>query len=174
MDNMNQSEKKIINDYRFSRITKNEFLQQVPLSLKNDKRLAQSILTKAFQDKNKEILDIGFAIMLIQADLFGFPVDTKILCNLLLESWHFSHEDIAMVLQDIKDPSTVECLFTAAQLQFKYLNYDDTYQLARKCIKALSAINNKESIIKLKLLSNNPNSEIKEYANKELRNLDIK
>lgn len=94
---------------------------------------------------------------------------SNILCQLLQANWHYKHEDIAMKLKDIKDSSTVNCLFDAAQLKFDYLDYDDTYQFARKCIKAIAEINNDEAIEKLKVLAQNDNIKIREYAIKELR-----
>lgn len=88
---------------------------------------------------------------------------SEIFCKLLQENWHFQHENIASILQGLEDVSTVDCLFSAAQLRFDYLDYNDTYQFARKCIKALSAIN------KLKLLAESHVTEIQQYAIKELK-----
>jgi len=73
-----------------------------------------------------------------------------------------------MLLKQIADPVSVECLFNAADLKFKYLDYDDTYQFARKCIIALSTINNHEAVEKLKLLSDSNNIIIAYYAKIEL------
>ena len=101
--------------------------------------------------------------------MLGFShIYIPILCKLLLSQYHHSHEDIARVLQEMADISTVDFLYAAAELQFDYLDYDDTYQFARKCIKALSSINNKNAIDKLKLLSNSNIEKIAGYAKKEL------
>lgn len=95
--------------------------------------------------------------------------DMKImLSKVLLLKDHKHHEDIAVLLQQEKDPNTVENLFKAAELNFEYLSYDETHQFGRKCIKALSAIDNSNSIEKLILLSKSKNSLISKYAIKEL------
>lgn len=62
--------------------------------------------------------------------------------ELLLATWHEQHENIAFILEGKKSPDSVNALYNTALIKFDYLNYDDTYELARKCIKALSAINN--------------------------------
>ncbi len=69
----------------------------------------------------------------------------------------------------MKDPSTVDCLCKAAELHFEYLDYDDSYQFARKCIKALSAIDNEAAISKLQLLAQSSIPEVQQYAIKELK-----
>ena len=69
----------------------------------------------------------------------------------------------------VADPATLDCLFKATELKFDYLDYDDTYQFARKCIKAIATIGTGNAIEKLKLLALSPTPEIAEYAKKELR-----
>jgi hypothetical protein len=118
-------------------------------------------LNKKDSDKIDIFMSVGF--------LLGFSYKyVPILCKLLLFPYHHSHEDIARVLQEIADISTVEYLYEATELKLDYLNYDDTYQFARKCIKALSAINNSNATNKLILISNNNVKTIAEYAKKEL------
>lgn len=125
------------------------------------------LLNEAFQ--NKDAAKVEEAIFVISSYNCYSKKFSSIFCILLQEDWHFSHEDIVLILQDLKDASTVDCLFKVAQLNVDYLDYDDSYQFARKCIKALSAINNKEAINKLRLLSENNNVKIRQYAIKELQ-----
>ena len=126
----------LVEKYSSGAISKDEFLAAFPGELLFDRLLASSILEDALLSGDAGTADIGFVLMLIQSDLAGIAVNTEVLCKLLLEPWHFHHEDIAMVLKEMKDPATVNCLFEAAQLRLEYLEYDDTYQLARKCIKS--------------------------------------
>lgn len=126
-----------------------------------------SMLNEAIQTKNADLVEE--AILLTGClDLFSDKF-SGFLCELLQNDWHYNHEDIAMILKRINDSSTVDCLFSAAHLNLKYLDYDDTYQFARKCIKALSEINNNEAIEKLRILAENNNKIIRKYAIKELR-----
>jgi len=117
---------------------------------------------------NSDAGTIEEALIVIAVTKFNDDIFSEILCTLISKDWHHSHEDIAMLLKDIKDPATVNCLYNATELQFEYLNYDDTFQFARKCIKALAAIGNEYAIDKLKLLANSKIQEISEYAKKEL------
>jgi hypothetical protein len=156
----------LVEKYSSGAISKDEFLAAFPGELLFDRLLASSILEDALLSGDAGTADIGFVLMLIQSDLAGIAVNTEVLCKLLLEPWHFHHEDIAMVLKEMKDPATVNCLFEAAQLRLEYLEYDDTYQLARKCIKALSSIDTDKAREKLEDLTHSEVVPIQEYAQK--------
>lgn len=152
-------------------ITSEQFIKQYSEGHKIDDGYCLNLLTEAFQEKNADKVDEA---IIVGSTLNCFSKKfSDIFCKLLSEDWHYNHEDIAFILQSLEDDSTVECLFNAAQLHFAYLDYDDTYQLARKCIKALSAINNVEAINKLHSLSENVIPEIRQYAMKELKHKDL-
>jgi len=87
----------------------------------------------------------------------------------MLANWHQKHEDVAALLKGIKATESIDVLYKAALVQHDYLDYDDTYQLARKCIKALAVIDTAEAIEKLQLLAKHSIREIREYAQKELK-----
>lgn len=125
------------------------------------------LLNEAFENKDADLVEEAIQSC---SDSEGFSNKfSEVFCKLLQSDWHFRHEDIARILQGIKDSSTVDCLYNAAQLHFAYLDYDNTYQFARKCIKALSAIDNEPAISKIQLLAESNNPEIKQYAIKELK-----
>lgn len=106
-------------------------------------------------------MDLGY--------LIGFSAKAvPVFCELLKDPNHYQHEMVAMLLKGFAAPTSVECLYEAAELEFEHLEYDDTYQFARKCIKALSQINNSSAIEKLWLLSESKNDVISGYAKKEL------
>lgn len=132
-------------------LDKEQFLKKYSAISKIDNEFCVNMLDKAFQEKDRENVDEAIALASV-LNCFSSRF-SSIFCKLLQENWHYKHEDIARILQDLEDASTVNCLFSAAQLHFDYLDYDDSYQFARKCIKALSAINNAEAINKLRLLS---------------------
>ena len=117
-------------------------------------------------DKDAEAIEE--ALVVISAanfDLNNFILD---LCKLLQVDWHYKHEDLATLLKEAKNPLSLDYLYSATELQFPYLDYDDTYQFGRKCIKALSAIGTENAISRLILLSESKIPEIAEYAKKEL------
>ena len=147
-------------------IGKKEFLQKYfKGKTLNDKHVLDMI-QRGIANKDSSIIEE--AITLIYTDAFPYSSFTLKLCELLQMHWHTKHEDIAMLLKDIADPASVECIYEATELQFDYLDYDDTYQFARKCIKALSVIGNENAINKLNILSKSKVQKISDYAKKEL------
>jgi|GEM_PF-4595722 len=118
----------------------------------------------ASDNRDEEKLEL----LLFAADWDGLDNSyTKLFCELVVADWHFSQEDIAMMLEEIKDPISVECLYIAA---LNIPDHDDGCSLAKKCIWALGSINTSPAIEKLKLLAGNNNYIISEVAKMELDN----
>lgn len=147
-------------------ITKEEFLKDYFTGKIQSDSYVLDLIEQGIS--TEEEITIDEAITLIYTGAFSYSCFTLKLCDLLKMPWHKRHEDIAMLLRDIADPSTVDCIYNATELQFQYLDYDDTYQFARKCVKALVAIGNENAIKKVKMLSNSKVHKITEYAKKEL------
>jgi hypothetical protein len=124
------------------------------------------LLNEAFENRNADLVEeVIFSLSVSK----GFSNRlSEILCKLLQADWHYKHEDIARILQGLKDPSTVDCLYSAAELQFDYLNYDDTFGFARKCTWALADIGTPEAKAKLQQLARSSNAFVAEYAQKRL------
>jgi len=118
---------------------------------------------------NKDRIAIEESISILHSGQFTQAKLTEKLCEILAYPWHMEHEEIASMLQSLADPKTVDSLYQASKLQFDYLDYDDTYQFARKCIKAMAQINDANAINKLWLLADHDIVEISNYAKKELR-----
>src|SRR4051812_74499 len=68
------------------------------------------------------------------------PDFVPVLVDLLGMPWHFRHEDVARALQELKDARAVEPLYRAASACHGYLDYDDSFSLARKCVWGLADI----------------------------------
>lgn len=88
---------------------------------------------------------------------------------LLLEDWHFKHEDIASLLQDIKSESSVASLFQVCQTRYAYLEFDDSHALAVKCIWALGDINNEDARLRLAALCRSEVGVIRSNAEQQLK-----
>lgn len=125
-------------------------------------------LEKAKLDGNSEDIDLYIRLAFI---LGLSSKSTRILCELLLEDFHYMHEDIARLLQSLKDPNSVNCLYKAISFEPKHLSYDDSSEFARKCIKALAAIPDSLAISKLREITASENRQIAAYAKKELNYL---
>lgn len=164
---MTNVEKKLIEDLMSNSVTKAEFLNRFPVNIQQNSDYLLSLLEKAFNDKNaddiEDILFVGFSFSLFTKEF------TDILCALIVEEWHIKHEDIAMILQKLKDPRGIDCLYQTALANYEYLDYDDSYALAVKCIWALGDINTEYAREKLELLAQSDNSIIKENATNQLK-----
>lgn len=99
------------------------------------------------------------------------------LCDLLLQNWHHSHEDIVVILEDgqpcLEDEQSseiIEALYLTIQKGYQkreqYGDYDKelAYILARKCIWALGKSKRPKSREKLILLTKSNDLIIKEEA----------
>jgi hypothetical protein len=124
------------------------------------------LLNEAFENKDSDLVE---EVIFSESDFGEFSNRfSEIFCKLLQADWHYRHEDIAFILQGLKDPSTVNCLYNAAELQFDYLDYDETYQFARKCTWALADIGTPEAKAKLQQLAHSNNELVAQYAQKRL------
>lgn len=167
---MTNEEKKIIMDFMLKNITKEDFLKLYPIDIKNNNTYILEALEDAYQKKNAE--DVEYALLL--GFSFGLSKNhVPILIKLLSVDWHYKHEDIAQLLQNFKDPRSIECLYKAALARYSYLDYDDSYALAVKCIWALGDINTEQSKAKLKLLSQSTISTVKKAAKQQLERIII-
>ena len=99
------------------------------------------------------------------------PSSASILNRLLPLDWHYQHENIALALQRLADSSSVDSLYLAAQSRHAYLDYDQAYALAVKCIWALGAIGTDEAREKLQRLAASEKTVISLAAQHQLARL---
>lgn len=100
---------------------------------------------------------------------FGFAAeDREILCWLIGEDWHYSHEDVVSTLGRWPNRDTIEALFRATQWIPKSLEYDDARALAVKAIWALGKIPGIEAEAKLLTLAQSEDTILRENALKQL------
>jgi hypothetical protein len=161
---MTEIEKKLILEFSLQKINIDEFLQNYSKVV--DSNHVLQLLIEAYNQKDSS--EVEYALLL------GFIFNTfsneyvEVLCKLIQEEWHYKHEDIALVLQELKSPVSVDALYMAALKKLDYLGYDDSFALARKCIHALGDINTESSKEKLKLLAISDILIIREKAEKQL------
>ena len=138
-----------------------DLLRKYPVDPRKDPEHLPALLRDAAQRRDENQVE---AAMLLGFE-FGFSRSCLPgLHALLMEDWHISHEDIAMVLQEMHDPSSIDVLYRAAQLQFDYLSFDEAYALGVKCCYALGDINTTEGDEKLRLLAELDNPVIAKAA----------
>ncbi|WDF64017.1 hypothetical protein [Flavobacterium sp. KACC 22763] len=158
-----------INEFRVEKLISKRLITDIFGSEVNINQIVE-VLNTSKVHKNELFLEV----LLILIDHYKLKDKrlTNLLCELIVEEWHFKHEDIALSLKETSDPEIVDFLNIAIFLNLKYLEYDETYQLARKCIKGIASINNFNSLSKLQNLLNNENKIISGYARRELDRLN--
>lgn len=166
---MNNEKRELIEKLMLKSITKEDFLNGLKINKTMLPKYIKEKLGVAYNEKNADdveyLLFVGFVFNLFSENYID------ILCKLLGEKWHYQHEDIAMIFQELKSPKTVESLYKAVLTRFEYLDYDKAFALAVKCIWALWAINTLESHKKLELLSSVENEIIRKCAQERLANI---
>jgi len=163
---MNSNDKKLILDLALKKISEKYFLKNYSGDLYDMNKHVKDLLNNALATQDPD--DVEYPMLFASIfDLYNQDL-SDILCKLLLQDWHYKHEDIVSIMQGLKNPSTVDALYLTAFKTYKYLDYDEFFGLARKCTWALSDINTKEAIEKLKLLAQSDNPLIKSYAEKRL------
>ena len=165
---MTEEERSIINQFYFSEISKELFLEFYPVDFKKDKEHIFLSVKSAYEARNSGDLDLALTLIIFDTDIVDADRFVELLCLLLRETWHQQHENITRILQEIKSPKSIDTLYQTALTKFDYLDYDDSIPLAIKCIHALGDINTAYAKEKLQLLASSENSVIKEKAEKQL------
>jgi hypothetical protein len=148
-----------------SRITKEEFVSRFSATVGHG-RPDLNWLEEAYRTQNAEDLEYALTIGCV----FGFAPEHKVmLCRLIDEDWHHSHEDIVSILSE-KWPTIeiVEALFRATQWIPKSLEYDDFRALAVKAIWALGKIPGPGAETKLETLAHSDNAILRKNAVEQL------
>jgi len=148
---------------------KKDFIRDFPVDVRKKPQYIIQLLEIAYCEKNAD--DVEYALIIAGSfDLITTEYQ-YILLKLLEADWHFKHENIAEIFQKLKIPDTVEYLYKTALTQFEYLEFDEFFALAVKCIWALGDIRTDEAIKKLKLLAQSDNEIIKENALNQLQRI---
>lgn len=163
---MTNTEIEVVKKLMRKSITKTEFLRDFTVDVTQNPSYVLMLLEEAYNRKIASEVEyslfIGFSFNLFSEDYVG------IICKLLESHWHFQHENIAMILQKLKSPASIDYLYKAALTQLDYLDFDEAYALAVKCIWALGDINTEDSRKKLKVITESENEIIRDNAVKQL------
>lgn len=169
---MTRSEENLIRDLYLRRITEQEFINVYGKDIITYKNEMKKLIKRVCNEKESENLEY---LLNLASRFYKFSKDdVEFFCDLLSYNWHFLHENIVSILQQLRSPESIEILYQTAKKEYKYLDYDDTHSLARKCMFALGDIATPEAIEKLKLLLHSPNTDLQEYAKEQFNREDIK
>ena len=111
---------------------------------------------------SKDILMLDCLLIIAERDGLD-DIYTEVLCSILQQEWHKSHEDIISLLEEIRDPKSVDCVYRATFLE-KHNMDEEPAPLTIKCIWALAAINTKAAFEKIQILRASINVSIQEAA----------
>ena len=160
---MNQQQQDLMVDLVAHRISKDRFLESLFNSREIPENYLRCELETALEIKGADSVEC----LLIFGAVFGFTQDcANVLCRLLIEDWHFSHENIARELKVFKFPAAIDYLFRAALTCYPYIVSE--HALGVKCIHALHEIGTDDANEKLRLLARVENAEMSKLATRLL------
>lgn len=165
---MTPEQRKLIFGCTSGEISVEELVARLGVDPRHDRELVPTQLRESLA--NRSLDDVECALRLA----FKFKLSrhwAPTFAALLDEDWHFSHEDLASCLQDIRDPATVDALYRCALKRLSYLAYDEAYALAVKCIWALHDIGTSAAVERLESLASCDVEPIREAASERLRAL---
>lgn len=124
-------------------------------------------LVKAVEQRDPDEFEDAFSACLTTGKSDGL---CKLLSKVLLEDWHFRHEDVASEIQQLKCECAVQALEQRASSNPEYLEWDENHALARKCTWALADIGTTEARDALARLAKSDIPVIRGFAQKRLDN----
>lgn len=153
-----------------SKISKKNFRNKFPGAFK-DGRLSAELLADAYRRQDPSDLELA----LVVGYNFGFGREhLPVLCRLVVEDWHFTHEWAVSALDKLRDPSAVDALFHATQHVPAHLAFDDARALAVKAIWALRNLGTEPAIEKLAALASAEVPVVSQEAAEQLERLGVK
>ncbi len=164
---MTKKERELLHNLMTRAIPLEVFMKDFTVDISKNPRYICGLLETTLVEQ--EANDVEYLLTAIFHFKLFIEDYVDILCKLADETWHFQHENIASIFQKIKSPKTVECLYKTTLTQFDYLEFDDSFALAVKCIWALGDINTVESRKKLELLTQSENEIISKNAIYQLK-----
>lgn len=99
--------------------------------------LGNRLVAEAMRDRDR----VGLELALGVCEKFGLDRGlVPALVALAFEDWHHRHEVVALFLEELAAPESVEALVHSVRHHPPYLDHDDGQALARKAIYALGKI----------------------------------
>jgi hypothetical protein len=145
-------------------ISKEDFLRQFPTAVEHGK-LSQQLLEQAYNGRNSDELECALLVRFS----FGFGLEhATILCQLVDEDWHQSHEDAVWALDQLRTPMAIEPFFRATQWVPGYLDYDEARALAVKAIWGLGNRPGSDAKAKLEVLARSNDIIMRRNAEEQL------
>ena len=91
--------------------------------------------------------------------------------ELLVSDWHYKHEDIVLLLEEISSDKSIEYLYDAIELHPQYLSWDENYAFEVKCVRVIYYIGKDKAFPYLEKLCKHSNEVIREMAQRQISKL---
>jgi hypothetical protein len=132
----------------------------------------ESKIKNAIKNKDKEELDSAILEILLAKN---YSDHLDVLNELLLVPFHYHHQEITRVLQDIKSPSSVPYIRKVFETGFDYLDYNFSGfgAIAKWFSWALYSIGTTEAIDLMKEYANSADEEIRQEMRYRLNKLKL-
>jgi hypothetical protein len=167
---MTEEQKQAVLDVCTGKMDKAGFLAVYGLSEGDIPHEVSSLLARAMEEKNAELVE--YALMI--GSCFSFPDGIfDVVHQLLLEPWHTRHEDMVSMLQYHRNPSSVRVLREVISLKphLEYLDYDDYGAFYKKCLWALQAIGTEDALAVIKDCAESEDAALREQAAYRLKRI---
>ena len=130
----------IVNDLIDNTLSSGMVFKKFNLDKDSILNLIIDFLNESIQKKDADMLDC-IVYIIFYFDLSSEPL-LDIYDHLLLEKWHYKHEDLVTLIDPYRSEKSLAYLYKAATMRFEYLMYDDdiTFALASKCIWTIGNI----------------------------------
>lgn len=126
-------------------------------------------LNDTLESRNSQNVEIFIYLIFLFDVYYGKYV--PILNDLLNCEWHYQHENIIMILQKLKSPTSVESIYKEIFIDREYLKYNDNESKIVKCLWALSKIGTDDAIKIIEILAKNENQMIQHHAIEQLERI---
>jgi hypothetical protein len=163
---MTDYEKEIIKNIALGKISQADGLKELRLTESKIKDFTLASLNIGYETHDSDAIawTLYFGSGTMSSEEF-----VHIFCKLIVEDWHVSHENIALLLQEIKSPNSIECIRDAIFVADKFDYYDNGAAFIRKCCFALGDINTERSWSILNELTKSKNQLIKKAALEQMK-----
>jgi hypothetical protein len=175
MSFVSEEEKELILDLVIRRrMSSEEFMTRFPLETADVESAGIPLLQRALQERDSDAVEYGLLLM------FRFGVTTnyiELLTQLAEEKWHISHENIISALDRLIkkerpvrliSPAAIDLFYRTALSKHDYLDFDEAFALAVKCVWALGNIGTMDAVRRLGELLHCGNPIIEENALQQL------
>ena len=161
----------IFEKYFMNKISKEDLLYEIECGNPQFEETLKKELEIVISTKDKKRLEYLIYTLLLTEDNINIHSYVNILNELLISDWHEQHENIAMILQKIHSPKSVNYLKKAIYLKPQYLEWDENCAFEIKCIWALGYIKNQDAKEVLEKLLKEENKLLAENAKRQLEKM---